>query len=154
MVKTKPYGVDSDGDGVPDSQDAAPSDPAYAFVTHGPAANQYGSLAFEDAFPYKGDYDMNDMIVDYNIEERRNASNKVTQLRGKFVLKAMGASYRNGFGIELPIPPSKVASATGMKIRALFLHRVESFLNTQKDKTFRGKEDEKFIYQGTAYFIS
>lgn len=165
MVKTKPYGVDSDGDGVPDSQDAAPADPAYAFVTLGPAANQYGSIAFEDAFPYKGDYDMNDMIVDYNIEERRNAANKVTQLRGKFVLKAMGASYRNGFGIELPISPTKVASATGMKIRGNIINlspngteagqnkatfilfdngysimptSTGEFLNTQKDKTFRG----------------
>lgn len=109
--------IDSDKDGVPDAQDAAPNDPSYAYLSFGPALNQYGTLAFEDAFPYKGDYDMNDMIVDYNIEERLNVSNKVTQIRATFALRAMGASYRNGFGIELPISPSKIASATGMKLK-------------------------------------
>ncbi len=117
MVRTSNYAVDTDNDGIPDSQDAAPNDPAYAFVCYGPSANQNGTLAFEDAFPAKGDYDMNDMVIDYNFEIRLNAAHKVTQLRSTFVLKAMGASYRNGFGFELPVAASKVASVTGMKLK-------------------------------------
>ena len=117
VVETTNYAPDADKDGIPDSQDAAPNDPSYAFVSYGPSANQYGTLAFEDAFPSKGDYDMNDMVIDYNFEERSNAAHKVTQLRATLILKAMGASYRNGFGFELPVASSKVASVTGMKLK-------------------------------------
>lgn len=107
--------VDTDNDGVADNEDAAPLDPTYAYVNYSPAANYYSTLAFEDAFPLTGDYDMNDMVVDYNFEERANSTRKVTQLKATIVLKAMGASFRNGFGFELPVSPTKVASATGMK---------------------------------------
>lgn len=117
MVATRPYGTDTDNDGVPNEQDAAPNDPTYAFTQFTPSVSQYGSLAFEDSYPSKGDYDMNDMVVDYQFEQRTNAANKVTQLRAKFVLRAMGASFRNGFGFELPISSDKIASVTGMKLK-------------------------------------
>lgn len=115
MANTTNYATDTDNDGVPDAQDIAPNDPSYAFKSYTPAVDKFGTLAFEDAFPFKGDYDMNDMIVDYNFEERSNAANKVTAIKATLVLKAMGASFRSGFGIEVPVAPSKVASATGMK---------------------------------------
>lgn len=115
MATTRVYAVDTDNDGVPDSQDVAPNDPTYSFTQFTPSATQYGTLAFEDSYPSKGDFDMNDMVVDYQVEQRTNAANKVTQLRAKFALRAMGASFRNGFGFELPIASDKVASVTGAK---------------------------------------
>ena len=117
MVQTKNYATDTDGDGVPDDQDAAPNDPTYAFVQYGPSKTTFGTLAFEDSYPAQGDYDLNDMVVDYQYELRLNAANKVTAMLPKFVLRAMGASYRNGFGFELPVPFGNISSVTGSKLK-------------------------------------
>ncbi len=105
--------VDTDKDGVPDKDDAAPLDPSYAYVQYIPSATTFGSIAYEDSYPAQGDYDMNDMVIDYQYEIRTNGSNKVTSLRPKFVLRAMGASFKNGFGFELPVSFDKISSVTG-----------------------------------------
>ncbi len=144
IAHTSNHAPDTDHDGIPDTEDAAPNDPSYAFVSHGPSANEYGTLAFEDAFPSKGDYDMNDMVINYNFEERSNAAHKVTQLRATLILKAMGASYRNGFGFELPIAPSKVASATGMKIK-------ENIVNISGNGTEAGQNRAVIIALDNGY---
>lgn len=116
MERTTSTGNDSDNDGIPDNDDAAPNDPDYAFVTYSPAQNQFGSLVFEDQWPVKGDYDLNDMVVDYNVEERLNAANKVVQIIARYRLRAMGAGYRNGFAVQLGVAPDKIASVTGSQL--------------------------------------
>jgi LruC domain-containing protein len=60
-----------------------------------------GSLAFEDLWPSSGDFDFNDMVIDYQFATTINALNLVDQITATFVLKAFGASYNNGFGFQL-----------------------------------------------------
>lgn len=117
VVPAKNVVVDTDGDGVPDQDDAAPNDPTYAYVQFVPSATTFGSIAYEDSYPTQGDYDMNDMVIDYQYEIRTNGSNKVTSLRPKFVLRAMGASLKNGFGFELPVSFDKISSVTGSVLK-------------------------------------
>ncbi len=117
IVTPKTVAIDTDGDGVPDTEDAAPKDASYAYVQFVPSATQFGSLAFEDSYPLQGDYDLNDMVVDYQFEIRTNGKNKVTSLRTKFLLRAMGASYKNGFGFELPVSFDKISSVTGSNLK-------------------------------------
>lgn len=93
-------GTDTDGDGIQDEEDDYPNDPARAFLNHFPALG-YGSIGFEDLWPGTGDYDFNDLVVDYRFEIVTNASNKVSDLRPIIVIKAIGASLDNGFGFEL-----------------------------------------------------
>jgi LruC domain-containing protein len=116
MAETKIAGTDSDGDGVPDNTDEAPNDPTYAFKGFTPSKTGVGSLAFEDVFPMKGDYDLNDLVLDYQFEEHLNAANKIVSITANLTIRALGASFRNGFGIELPVSPDQVASVTGAKI--------------------------------------
>ena len=93
--------TDADGDGIQDSEDDYPNDPARAFNNFLPAAG-YGSLAFEDLWPGRGDYDFNDLILDYRFTTITNAQNKVAEIQGSFVVRAIGAGLRNGFGFQLP----------------------------------------------------
>ncbi len=92
---------DNDGDGIPDDEDDYPDDPGRAFNNFYPASN-YGSLAFEDLWPGKGDYDFNDLVLDYRFTLVTNASNKISDIKADFVIKAIGAGFSNGFGFQLP----------------------------------------------------
>lgn len=91
---------DQDGDGISDQDDNYPNDPARAFDNYYPAEG-FGSLAFEDLWPNKGDYDFNDLVVDYRFIIITNANNKVSDVMGDFVIKAIGAGFENGFGFQL-----------------------------------------------------
>jgi LruC domain-containing protein len=79
---------------VPFSGEYIPVDNLY------PAAG-FGTLAFEDLWPGKGDYDFNDLVIDYQFELISNTGNYVDQIKGNFVIRAFGASYENGFGFQL-----------------------------------------------------
>lgn len=59
-----------------------------------------GTLAFEDLWPYKGDYDMNDVVIYYNSTIYKDLNNKVTKIVDEFVAKHDGAKYVNGFGYQ------------------------------------------------------
>jgi LruC domain-containing protein len=114
---------DGDGDGVSDNFDDYPSDPTRAFNNYYPSKNAVGTLAFEDLWPGKGDYDFNDMVIDYNINQVTNGQNKVVEIKAKLILKAMGASFKNGFGIQLPVSPSLISSVTGTRIHENYIVR-------------------------------
>lgn len=105
--------VDTDHDGVNDVYDDFPNDPTRAYLNYYPSATTTGTVAFEDQWPYLGDYDMNDLVVDYRYAVISNGLNKVVETKAKYVLKAGGASYKNGFGVEFPFAPSLVSSVTG-----------------------------------------
>ena len=107
---------DTDNDGVYNEFDLYPNDPTRAYNNVFPAINKFGSLCFEDLWPSKGDFDFNDMVVNYNISQVMNAANDVVEIKAKFLVKAIGASYRNGFGIQLPIASSYVSSVTGLQL--------------------------------------
>jgi LruC domain-containing protein len=103
-------GSDADGDGVPDNFDNYPNDPTKAYDSYYPAKGVFGSVAFEDLWPYTGDYDLNDMVIDCNFDQVTNAKNMVVEIDGQLSLRAMGATFKNGFGFQLPFAPSAVAS--------------------------------------------
>lgn len=108
--------IDTDNDGVIDSSDDYPEDPDKAFDNFYPGEDDFGSLAYEDLWPEKGDYDFNDLVVDYNINQIANAQNKVTTIKASFTVKAVGAGYKNGFGIQLPMNPNLIESVTGTNV--------------------------------------
>ncbi|MEO6150835.1 MAG: LruC domain-containing protein, partial [Mucilaginibacter sp.] len=58
-------GKDQDGDGVNDDQDEYPKDPERAYTSYFPSKDAYAQVAFEDNWPAKGDYDLNDLVIDY-----------------------------------------------------------------------------------------
>ena len=108
-----PVQSDSDGDGVSDLNDDYPNDTDRAINSYFPSSTTYGNLAFEDKWPTQGDYDFNDMVLNYRYLQIQNGDNKVVEIQAEFNVKAVGAGYKNGFGFEIPIPSSIIASVTG-----------------------------------------
>ncbi|AFK04967.1 hypothetical protein Emtol_3841 [Emticicia oligotrophica DSM 17448] len=108
--------TDTDGDGVNDTRDEFPKDKDRAFSSYTPSKSTFGTLAYEDLWPSKGDYDFNDLVLNYQFQEITNAKNEVVDIKLKTVIKAVGASFRNGWGFELPIDPSKVKKVSGQSL--------------------------------------
>lgn len=68
-----------------------------------------GTLAFEDIWPYTGDYDLNDFVVDYKYElYKTRGTNYINTIKMTFTPLANGAANDNGFGIQLPLAMSNV----------------------------------------------
>jgi LruC domain-containing protein len=76
-----------------------------------------GTLAYEDLWPGKGDYDFNDLVVDYDFEITKDNQEVVKSITAEFVVKAFGASLHNGFGFTLPtVSPSDIVSVSGYDV--------------------------------------
>lgn len=129
---------DADGDGVPDHIDDYPEDPLRAFNNYYPSENGWGSLAFEDLWPALGDYDFNDMVVDYRINQVTNAANNVVEIIALFRLRALGAGFKNGFGFELPVAPDEIASVSGQ-------HLEEGIISLNANNTEAGQTNAVII---------
>ncbi|NPD46279.1 MULTISPECIES: LruC domain-containing protein [unclassified Lentimicrobium] len=106
-------GNDTDGDGVDDEFDEYPNDADRAFNNYYPNNNTFGTLAFEDLWPFEGDYDFNDMVVDYQFNTVTNANDNSVEVYVSLKVMAIGAGFKNGFGIELPIANDAVSGITG-----------------------------------------
>jgi LruC domain-containing protein len=111
----QPQVQDADSDGVADELDAYPNDASRAADSYFPSENTYGTLAYEDLWPAFGDYDFNDLVVDYRYQQVLNANNEVVDLKARFVTRAMGGSLDNGFGIELDVAQNVVSSVSGTR---------------------------------------
>lgn len=90
---------DQDGDGIINQDDDYPFDAKRAMVNNFPAAG-YATLAFEDLWPSKGDYDFNDLVIDYKFKVVLSPQNKIVEVIGCFVTQAFGANMHNGFGFQ------------------------------------------------------
>jgi LruC domain-containing protein len=145
VQKLNPARIDTDKDGIIDSSDDYPNDPKLAFNNFYPSSSIFGTLAFEDLWPSKGDYDLNDLVIDYNFNRITNAQNKVVSLKGKFTVRAIGASFQNGFGFSIPgVTPSQIASVTGTKY-------TEGYIKTNANGTEAGQKNATIIVFDNAW---
>jgi LruC domain-containing protein len=93
---------DQDGDGVFDSKDDYPNDPARAFKMRIPTEECF-SIAFEDLFggARTVDADYNDFIAHYYVYEIANADNKVVEIEGHATAHVKWAGYNHNFGLVI-----------------------------------------------------
>lgn len=107
---------DADGDGVADSQDAYPNDAVRAYNNFFPTSG-FGTYMFEDQWPGKGDYDFNDLVVSARYNHVTNGAGRVVETKVQSVLRATGASFRNGFALQFEgLANNKVVGVTGNRI--------------------------------------
>jgi LruC domain-containing protein len=125
--------LDADGDGILDIYDEYPTDPLRAYNTYTPSILGLGTLTFEDMWPAKGDYDFNDLILNYQFKTVMNAEDKVVELYGKFTVSHIGGTHKNGFGFQLPFSSSLISSVTGYNITSNLVTLDAKGLETGQD---------------------
>lgn len=108
--------IDADKDGIEDSEDEYSKDATKALSNYTPDKNTYNSLAFEDLWPFQGDYDMNDLVINYQFQEIMNTKNQVVEIKAKAYVKAIGATFNSGWGFELPVESSLIKSVSGTSL--------------------------------------
>ncbi|MGB0176980.1 MAG: LruC domain-containing protein, partial [Owenweeksia sp.] len=89
---------DADNDGVGDDTDDYPNDPARAYTSYFPT-DGYQTVAFEDLWPQKGDYDFNDMVLSNNVVYSSDADNNLVDAIFTVSLDAVGSGFANGLAI-------------------------------------------------------
>lgn len=140
----KPGTLDSDGDGINDIFDEYPDDGNRAYDSYYPSATSYGTFAFEDNWPDYGDYDFNDLVIDYQFKHILNADNEVVSMEPSFVIRAIGAGYRNGFGFATELSPTDVVSVQGSHLNA-------GYIVTNANGTEAGQSKAVFIATENAH---
>ena len=109
--------TDTDGDGVADNLDDYPNDATRAYDSYYPSNNTFATLGYEDLWPSQGDYDFNDLVINYRIKKVLNASNNVVEMYTTYMVRAIGATFDNGFGFQYDgLAPSDIASVTGQSL--------------------------------------
>lgn len=108
--------VDSDGDGVIDQEDDYPDEAEKAFDLYTPSKLGYGSFGFEDLWPQQGDYDFNDMALNYRYIAVQNSNTETVELQIKVKMLSLNAGLHSGFGISFPFASDRVESVTGSKL--------------------------------------
>ncbi|WP_394748998.1 LruC domain-containing protein [Spongiimicrobium salis] len=130
---------DSDGDGIMDSDDEFPDDAEKAFEQFTPSKYGWGTVAFEDLWPYLGDYDFNDTAVNYRFVAVLNAQNEAVQLDIHYEVTSDGANFVNGFGLEFEnIAPGEVTAVTGTSI-------TENYINVASNGVEEGQDNAVVI---------
>ncbi len=108
---------DADNDGVSDLYDDYPEDNTRCFNNYYPSEGNHSTLAFEDLWPSKGDYDYNDLVVDYQHNRVTNNQNVIIEMVSDFRIKGVLAGFKNNaLAVELPLTPSRVQSVTGNRL--------------------------------------
>jgi len=105
--------VANDADG---ELDDFPFDANKAFNNFLPSLNSTGKLVYEDLWPSQGDYDFNDLAVDYSFNLIANGDNLVTSIDASFTIENIGGALHNGFAITFPIDPNLVQNISGQII--------------------------------------
>jgi LruC domain-containing protein len=108
--------LDSDGDGIIDFYDEFPEDATKAASSYTPSVYGWGSYAFEDLWPSSGDYDFNDLVLNYRYTNVENAEGKIVETKLNYVIKNIGGSLKNGFGIQLDMDASLIEEVTGYNL--------------------------------------
>ncbi|KZN65652.1 hypothetical protein N473_11510 [Pseudoalteromonas luteoviolacea CPMOR-1] len=108
-----PEANDSDADGIPDEQDEFPNDFRRSHSQYFPSQTGVSTLAYEDNWPQRGDYDLNDLVVKQRIQTTFDVNNEVSGFILHGWITARGAAYENGYALRiLDSAPGLIEKAT------------------------------------------
>lgn len=82
-----------------------------------PGSNSYVTLAYEDLWPSRGDYDMNDLVLRYRTSVNRVVTEQGEQVVGLSIsgaVTAAGAAFHSGFAVAIPGLPAAIVDQQGL----------------------------------------
>jgi LruC domain-containing protein len=138
---------DIDNDGIADDLDDYPNDATKAHNNIYPSIDEMATIVFEDQWPSKGDYDLNDLVVDYRYNVITNAENNVVKVIGRFKPRAAGGVYKNAFGVEFPTSRGNVKNMIGATLETGQSKAVAILFNNSRKKfnnAFNTKDGEAY----------
>lgn len=154
-VDPNPSLPDTDKDGVIDVEDDYPADPTRAFRHRQINFDNGGStIAFEDKWPAQGDYDMNDVVINYRYEIGTNATNNVVSVDANFKLIATGGDYKNGAGIQFNIPKDNLLSISGATTEANQDSLVVILFNNSRDEQANWNTSQSTVANTKPYTVA
>lgn len=107
-----------------------------------------GSLAFEDLWPSKGDYDFNDLVINYGFSIVKNSSEQIEHITATFEVLAFGAGFENGFGFTFPnVDPDQIISVTGYDLEA------GTYINLAANGTEVGQTEATFVVYDNTFRV-
>lgn len=138
---------DDDGDGIINFYDEYPEDADKAYDTYTPSIYGVGSLAYEDLWPGKGDYDFNDLVVNYQFITVANSSDLIVEIQCNFTVRHIGGSYKNGFGFIIPINQELIENVSGYNLTTGNISVDGKGLETDQEQTVIIVFDDAFANQ-------
>lgn len=136
--------IDTDGDGILDRNDSYPDDADKAFEMFTPSKYGTGTIAFEDLWPANGDYDFNDMALNYQAIVVLNSDNLVVQVDFICKVKSNLAGYTNGVGFEIEnLTSDQIESVTGTVY-------TENYINLNANGTEANQDKAVVIFTDNA----
>jgi LruC domain-containing protein len=146
---------DTDGDGVPDQNDDYPSDEDLAYNNYSPSEGTWGTLAYEDLWPEKGDYDFNDLVLDYQFNMITGADNKVKKIVIHTKTNAVGAGFRNGFAFAFDnLEKNNIESVSGSILEMGLFEMANNGVEAENDVTVIPVFDNAFSLFPTDEFVN
>ncbi|MFA5714068.1 MAG: LruC domain-containing protein, partial [Bacteroidales bacterium] len=70
-------------------------------ATYFPSESGWATYAFEDNWPNKGDYDLNDLVLKFRVTQNLNEGGKVKELLFDYQVVAVGALYKIAAAFQL-----------------------------------------------------
>jgi len=110
-----------------------------------PMQSGWSTIAFEDNWPFVGDYDMNDLVTRMRTRVFRNSIG-ITQIEIDGYITAAGAFYDNGFGIRLPGVPRDAIDEQNLQFSIGELTLDESPLEANRQEAIFIVTDNVFNY--------
>lgn len=93
------------------------TDADYVFY---PGKNVKGTLLFEDCWPRLADFDMNDIVMNYNYVGAKDEEGKVSEVNFKYNLVSISAQQNNSFGVMIPdVLASNVKSISNLDLNGV-----------------------------------
>lgn len=112
-----------------------------------------GILGFEDNWPYKGDYDINDIVVKYDSKLYLDYDYEYVGLEDTYTFLNNGGKYANGFAVEYGFLTSAI-DLDKTRITATNGAAVPEFDTDMKKATLMLFENGKDVPVGTEYKIT